>query len=51
MLSVVPLVAVAAVIFCRFIRKFAKVFKIAESQVIVEETMQGISIDDAFANE
>jgi ABC-type bacteriocin/lantibiotic exporter with double-glycine peptidase domain len=28
MLSVVPLVAVAAVIFGRFIRKFAKVFKI-----------------------
>jgi hypothetical protein len=37
--------------FGRFIRKFAKVFKIAESQVIVEETMQGISIVKAFANE
>jgi ABC-type multidrug transport system fused ATPase/permease subunit len=53
MLSVVPLVAVAAVIFGRFIRKFAKSVqdKVAESQVIVEETMQGISIVKAFANE
>jgi len=53
MLSVVPLVAVAAVIFGRFIRKYAKNVqdKVAESQVIVEETMQGISIVKAFANE
>lgn len=53
MLSVVPLVAVAAVIFGRFIRSYSKKVqdKVAESQVIVEETMQGISIVKAFANE
>lgn len=53
MLSVVPLVAVAAVVFGRFIRKYSKSVqdKVAESQVIVEETMQGISIVKAFANE
>lgn len=53
MLSVVPLVAVAAVIFGRFIRGYSKKVqdKVAESQVIVEETMQGISIVKAFANE
>ena len=53
MLSVVPLVAVAAVVFGRFIRKYSKNVqdKVAESQVIVEETMQGISIVKAFANE
>jgi hypothetical protein len=51
MLSVVPLVAVAAVIlvghskFCKSVQD-----KVGESQVIVEETMQGISIK-AFANE
>ena len=53
MLSVVPLVAVAAVIFGRFIRGYSKQVqdKVAESQIIVEETMQGISIVKAFANE
>lgn len=53
MLAVVPLVAVAAVIFGRFIRKYSKKVQdqVAESQVIVEETMQGISIVKAFANE
>lgn len=53
MLSVVPLVAVSAVIFGRFIRKYSKNVqdKVAESQVIVEETMQGITIVKAFANE
>ena len=53
MLSVVPLVAIAAVVFGRFIRKYSKSVqdKVAESQVIVEETMQGISIVKAFANE
>ena len=53
MLSVVPLVAIAAVIFGRFIRKYSKNVqdKVAESQVIVEETMQGITIVKAFANE
>ena len=53
MLSVVPLVAVAAVIFGRFIRKYSKKVQdqVAESQVIVEETLQGISNVKAFANE
>lgn len=53
MLAVVPLVAVAAVIFGRFIRKYSKKVQdqVAESQVIVEETLQGISIVKAFANE
>ncbi|NMH29065.1 ABC transporter ATP-binding protein [Flavobacterium silvaticum] len=53
MLAIVPLVAVAAVIFGRFIRKYSKTTqdKIAESQVIVEETLQGISNVKAFANE
>ncbi len=53
MLSVVPLVAVAAVIFGRFIRKYSKKVQdtVAESHVIVEETLQGISNVKAFANE
>lgn len=53
MLSIVPVVAVAAVIFGRFIRKYSKKTQdaIAESQVIVEETLQGISNVKAFANE
>jgi hypothetical protein len=40
MLSVVPLVAVAAVILVGSFENLQKVFKVAESQVIVEETMQ-----------
>jgi ABC-type multidrug transport system fused ATPase/permease subunit len=53
MLGIVPIVAVAAVIFGRFIRKYGKKTqdKVAESQVIVEETLQGISNVKAFANE
>ncbi|MBF6609426.1 MAG: ATP-binding cassette domain-containing protein [Flavobacterium sp.] len=53
MLSVVPLVAVAAVIFGRFIRKYSKKVQdtVAESHVIVEETLQGISNVKSFANE
>jgi ABC-type multidrug transport system fused ATPase/permease subunit len=53
MISVVPLVGVAAVVFGRFIRKYSKKVQdqVAESQVVVEETMQGISIVKAFANE
>ena len=53
MLCIVPVVAVAAVIFGRFIRKYGKMTqdKVAESQVIVEETLQGISNVKAFANE
>ncbi|WP_281322068.1 ABC transporter ATP-binding protein [Flavobacterium aestivum] len=53
MVSIVPLVGVAAVIFGRFIRKYSRRVQdqVAESQVVVEETMQGISIVKAFANE
>jgi ABC-type multidrug transport system fused ATPase/permease subunit len=53
MISIVPLVGVAAVLFGRFIRKYSKKVQdqVAESQVVVEETMQGISIVKAFANE
>lgn len=53
MLAVVPLIAVAAVIFGRFIRKYSKKVQdsVAESHVIVEETLQGISNVKAFANE
>jgi ABC-type multidrug transport system fused ATPase/permease subunit len=53
MLAIVPVVAVAAVIFGRFIRKYGKKTqdKVADSQVIVEETLQGISNVKAFANE
>jgi hypothetical protein len=45
MLSVVPLVAVAAVILVALFVNIQRMFKtMAESQVIVEETMQGISV-------
>jgi hypothetical protein len=50
MLSVVPLVAVAAVILVGSFENLRVQDKVAESQVIVEETMQGISIVKAFAN-
>ncbi len=53
MLCIVPVVAVGAVLFGRFIRKYGKKTqdKVAESQVIVEETLQGITNVKAFANE
>jgi ABC-type multidrug transport system fused ATPase/permease subunit len=53
MLSVVPVVAVAAVFFGRFIRKYSKIVQdqVAESQGIVVESMQAITIVKAFANE
>jgi ABC-type multidrug transport system fused ATPase/permease subunit len=53
MLSIVPVVAVAAVIFGRFIRKVSRKVqeKIAESNTILEETLQGITNVKAFANE
>lgn len=53
MLAIVPIVVVAAVIFGRFIRKYSKKVQdsVAESQVIVEETLQGISNVKAFSNE
>ena len=53
MLAIVPVVAVAAVIFGRFIRKISREVqdKIAESNTIIEETLQGITNVKAFANE
>ena len=53
MLAIVPVVAVAAVIFGRFIRKTSRQVqeKIADSNTIIEETLQGISNVKAFANE
>jgi ABC-type multidrug transport system fused ATPase/permease subunit len=53
MLSIVPVVAVAAVIFGRFIRKVSRTVqeKVAESNTILEETLQGITNVKAFANE
>lgn len=53
MLAIVPVVAVAAVIFGRFIRKISREVqeKIAESNTIIEETLQGITTVKAFANE
>jgi ABC-type multidrug transport system fused ATPase/permease subunit len=53
MLAIVPVVATAAVIFGRFIRKTSKNVqeKIAESNTIIEETLQGITNVKAFANE
>lgn len=53
MLAVVPLVAIFAVVFGRYIRKLSKQVQdnIAESNTIVEETMQGIANVKAFTNE
>ena len=53
MLAIVPVVAVAAVVFGRFIRKTSKDVqeRIAESNTVIEETLQGITNVKAFANE
>lgn len=53
MLAIVPVVAIAAVIFGRFIRKTSKDVqeKIAISNTVIEETLQGITNVKAFANE
>ncbi len=53
MLSIVPVVAISAVFFGRYIRKLSKQTqdKVAESNTIVEETMQAIATVKAFANE
>ena len=53
MLAVVPVVAVAAVIFGRFIRKTSRAVQeqISVSNTIIEETLQGITNVKAFANE
>src|SRR5215218_3085491 len=53
MLSVVPIIAVLAVLFGRRIRKMARKAQdqLAESGTIVQETFQGISIVKAFTSE
>ncbi|NQY08242.1 MAG: ABC transporter ATP-binding protein [Flavobacteriales bacterium] len=53
MLSIVPIVAIAAVIFGKFIRKLSKSKQneTANSNVIIEETLQGIANVKSFANE
>lgn len=53
MLAVVPVIVVIAVIFGRFIRRYSKNVQknVAESNTIVEETLQGIFNVKAFANE
>ncbi len=53
MLGVVPVVVIVAVFFGRFIRKYSKDVQkqVAESNTIVEETLQGIFNVKAFANE
>lgn len=53
MLSVIPVVAIVAVFFGRFVTKLSKQVqdKVAESSVIVDETLQGIQNVKAFANE
>ncbi len=53
MLAVVPVVVVIAIFFGRFIRKYSKQVQkeVAESNTIVEETLQGIFNVKAFANE
>lgn len=53
MLAIVPVICVLAVVFGKFIRKFSKQVQaqVAESNTIVEETLQGIFNVKAFANE
>jgi len=53
MLATVPVVAVVAVVFGRFIRRLSKDVqdRIADTNVVVDETLQGIQSVKAFANE
>jgi ABC-type multidrug transport system fused ATPase/permease subunit len=53
MLSVVPVMVVAAVIFGKSIRKLARKAQdqLADSNIIVQETLQGISNVKSFTNE
>lgn len=52
-IAVVPTLMIVAVVFGRFIRRYAKTVQdeVAESNTIVEETMQGIQTVKAFVNE
>lgn len=53
MLMVLPLVVILAVVFGRFIRGYSKKMQgqIADSNTIVEETLQGVQNVKAYANE
>ena len=53
LLIILPVLVVVAIIFGRFIRKISKQAqdKLAESNTIVEETLQGIANVKAFVNE
>lgn len=53
MLSIFPAIIVAALFFGNFIRKLSKQSqdKLAQSNVVVEETLQGIQAVKAYANE
>ncbi len=53
MLAVIPVVAIVAVFFGRFVTKLSKKVqdRIADTNVIVDETLQGIQNVKAFANE
>ncbi len=53
MISTFPLMIIAAIFFGRFIRKLSKKVQdnLATANVIVEETLQGINVVKAFANE
>ncbi|WP_257666112.1 ABC transporter ATP-binding protein [Parapedobacter tibetensis] len=52
-LSILPILVVTAVVFGRFIRKLSRQAqdKLAESNTVVQETLQGISNVKAFVNE
>jgi ABC transporter fused permease/ATP-binding protein len=53
MLAIVPVLMIGALFFGKFIRKISKTVQdeLAKSNVIVEETLQGIATVKAFANE
>ena len=53
MLSVFPVLVIVAVVFGKFIRTLSRKAqdKLAESNVVVEETLQGIANVKAFVNE
>ena len=53
MLASLPILIVIAIVFGRFIRRNSKDTqdRLAESNIIVEETLQGVAVVKAFANE
>lgn len=53
MLGIVPIVSIIAFVFGKYIRKFSRTVqdKVADSNVIVEETLQGVQNVKSFANE